>query len=845
MIRTIGWLLGIENATAIDHIDVSLAAPWAQDGFFWVMLGAAVLMGLAVFFYLRLQAKGPAGPRLALGVFRGVLLGLLLIMLADPVLQLTVVNRQKPFLYVIFDGTDSMAIQDELPDAQRAAIEKAVGWSGQPEKGVRPNPTSTGATADPAGSDAEQPAAGPPSRMDYVQSLVRQDQANLLRRLVEENQVQLEAFLFDGESTSQLRKLKLSESGDSRVDPEVIAKDLTTTGKVTALGSVLHEVGQQFGAGRLAGVVLVSDFAHNSGVAPLGTAQQSPIAKLDAPIYAVGVGATEAVDLAIDLQTDPKMKKAERSSVLVKLRQSGLAGQSVTVRVMARKLSGESGAADEGEINVGQRTITLAQNVETIEMPFTPDESGRFEFAATAEKLEGEIVDQNNQAARQVNIIDDYLRLMYVAYEPTWEWRFIKEVFHRDKLVGMQGFRTFLSSSDPRVRESNVLFLPTLTPKRSDFFANDVIFLDDMPRASLSDRFSTMLKEYVGNLGGGLVVIAGPRFGPKELQQTPLADMLPVIVDPNAELHEAPEYPEFRPRLTPHAARYPFMRLGNSDFENSRAWDNLGRLPWYQPVAALHEQAFSLADHPTDVCLDGKTPQPLIAVRQYGKGEVVYLGFNETWRLRRRYGEKYYRQFWSQLIYRLGMSHALGADKRFVARLDKQQYQEEEKVTLTVEAYDANYEPLSEETLPDRALVAELTVPGKNNVASTTLAVPMLRKGVFEARIPVYAEGSYSLRVKDPVTGKFDEQRFEVTPLSAERRRGVRDEQLQNELAQQTRGKAYDLTTVHKLPDDLQTQPIIERHTRNFALWSTPLWFGVIMVLMLGEWLSRKMIRLS
>src|SRR5262249_34988030 len=234
-------------------------------------------------------------------------------------------------------------------------------------------------------------------------------------------------------------------------------------------------------------------------------------------------------------------------------RQSGLDGQTVTVRVVGRKLSSES-AAVSAEINVGQRTVTLKNPVETIDLPFTPDDSGRFEFTATADKLEGEVVAQNNQAARQVNIVDDYLRLMYVAYEPTWEWRFIKEVFHRDKLVGLQGFRTFLSSSDPRVRESNVLFLPTLTPKRSDFFASDVLFVDDMPRAGLSDRFCERTKQYVGDLGGGLVVIAGPRFGPRELYQTPLADMLPVIVDPAAELQDAPQHPEFRLRLTPHAA---------------------------------------------------------------------------------------------------------------------------------------------------------------------------------------------------------------------------------------------------------------------------------------------------
>ena len=198
MIRTLGWLLGIENATAIDDFDVSLAASWAQDGLFWVILVAAALVVASIVFYLRFQAKGPIGPRLALGVFRGILLALLFIMLADPVLQLTVVNRQQPYLYVIFDGTDSMAIEDELPDAQRSAIEKSVGWKGKPAAATPlPIPTSTS-------SGANENSAASPSRMDYVQSLIRQEDANVLRRLVEEKQVQLEAFIFDGESTCLL-----------------------------------------------------------------------------------------------------------------------------------------------------------------------------------------------------------------------------------------------------------------------------------------------------------------------------------------------------------------------------------------------------------------------------------------------------------------------------------------------------------------------------------------------------------------------------------------------------------------------------------------------------------------
>jgi hypothetical protein len=158
MIRAIGWLLGIENATAIDDFEVSLAAPWAEGGAFWVFLiGAALLVGSLVF-YLRFQQKGPRGPRIALAVFRGILLALLVFTLTDPVLQLIVENQQPPLLYVIFDGTDSMAIEDELPPAERAAIEEAVAWT--PVRGA----SAPGA--------APPPGDTKPSRMDYLQALI-------------------------------------------------------------------------------------------------------------------------------------------------------------------------------------------------------------------------------------------------------------------------------------------------------------------------------------------------------------------------------------------------------------------------------------------------------------------------------------------------------------------------------------------------------------------------------------------------------------------------------------------------------------------------------------------------
>ena len=72
------------------------------------------------------------------------------------------------------------------------------------------------------------------------------------------------------------------------------------------------------------------------------------------------------------------------------------------------------------------------------------------------------------------------------------------------------------ASSDPQVRESNVLFLPHAHAQAQRVFRQR----RDLPRRhaagrSLNDRFCEMVKEFVGKLGGGLVVIAGPRFGPQ------------------------------------------------------------------------------------------------------------------------------------------------------------------------------------------------------------------------------------------------------------------------------------------------------------------------------------------
>jgi hypothetical protein len=854
----IARLLGREDVDSIDSVGVSFGADWAHDGPAWLLFGWLGLAFVSAWFYLKYQPRASRRRQVLLGFLRGTLLCLLLLILADPIVEVAFSSHPRPVLWLLLDGTDSMNITDRLTeeDVERLA---AVGLNGSEESGAgatddgpeqngpeqngpEQNGPEQNGPEQGGGTSTQQPSSRLPANEATRESLIKlwlTSDGNPLAELAE--RFRIEVFQFRRPDEVSAISLSSDDSAESEIDPQYVANQYTADGPVTSLGAAFNELRRRHTATGLTAVVTVSDFDHNSGASPIEAAR-----RLNVPVFSVGVGATHAVDLAVDLQTSLKMKKAETSNVSVTLRQQELDGVQVSVSLTAHPLETGSDRVSGRTLSIGERSVELSGPSTVLEFPFTPEDAGRFVFVAEVDPIDGETVTQNNRAEREVTVIDDFLRLLFVEYEPAWEWRFVKEVFHRDKLVGLRGFRTYLRSSDPIVRETNELFVPTLTLPRNEFFEYDVIFLGDMPASSLSTRFGEMVKEFVGKFGGGLVVMAGPRFGPGELAATPIAGMLPVIVDPDAQFRDDRA---FETQLTPLASSFDFMRLGDSDAENVKGWQNLGRLPWYQPVRRVEASATTvLAEHPRDMCVDGRTPQPLIAIRRYGRGEVIYLAHNEMWRLRRKYGERYYRQFWGQMIHRLGLSHALGSQKRFVVRADRQQYQPDQTALITVEAFDENFEPLTGDMLEERHLTGEVWLPGRSTEAlgeTRPVTLAEYRPGVFETRLPVSEAGNYVVRVNDPVTLEPVDVFFQVADLSVERRSATRNRSLQESIAAETGGRSSELYNAREMLAKFDPPRLTETTVEVIPLWSTWLTFGLIIGFMFTEWLLRKFANLT
>ena len=299
-----------ETVESIDSIGLSFAESWARQRPAILGLAIAVAVAMAAVFYFRgAKQRFAAGA----GCWRhraARCCGLVLLILADPILKIAYTHQPRPLLYVAIDGTESMTLRDDYPPSAKAQLDAATGLSqSSPAKASR---------------DGVCPGAVQENRPERLCAAARAFSACAYFLVSRRDGVDLL-----GSSDAPGQGIALAE----------IAERLTARGQVTNFSAALEDLYNKHSAERLAGVVLVSDFDQNAGPPPAGE-EDSPAKRLKVPIYAVGVGPESAVDLKIDLTVPPVIKKGEKRPVSVVIDQQRLEGQSVTVVVTARRLRG-------------------------------------------------------------------------------------------------------------------------------------------------------------------------------------------------------------------------------------------------------------------------------------------------------------------------------------------------------------------------------------------------------------------------------------------------------------------------------------------------------------------------
>jgi hypothetical protein len=739
---------------------VSLEAGLRDWGPLLAALVVALLGGVAVVaFYLFEPRRLSRTRRLTLAGVRLAAVLLLTLFLFRPFQLAAVFRGEKPRdVVVLADNSQSMTLRDHrVTPADRLRVALAC------------NRVPLGTTlADQAALQKVQTSLpADPTRLELLHCILQHPELRLREKLA--NLGPLVQCRF-GSSLKQY-----VEATDGKRDPLVEALDGTDA--ETRLADALEELlfrssarenetrkdgkpdaSRSPGSGEPpAAVVVLTDGWDRDGRARLLRAGQE-CARLGVPLHLIGVGSTEAGTLHLADVVAPDILFAQ-DTVAIPVRWRCLGIKKGTVRIWAT-LGGKEVASKEVPIKEGDDLREL--------LTFTPEKGAtkdeRLPLVVRIQAKDNPVF--KDEIVRQVRLLDQKVRVLYVENIARWEFQFIQRALLRDRRVEA---RFLLREGDAQTMKSGPPFLESFPSTRKELFDGyDLLILGDVPFNFLGAEKAQWIKDFV-NEGRGLVHIAGRVHAPASFHGTPLEELLPVEFQPQRFTTSTDVRTQgFQAQLTRYGQRDPMLMLADTVEENEKLWSELPSLYWFYPVTKLRSGAIPLLAHPTQKM--GDEPLPLLVHQHYGKGQVLFAGIEETWRWRFNAQDQYFARYWGQIVYRLGMRGLEGTRRTQVA-LDRSEALLGQTGQVYIRLLDADFKPVKQKSF--EVSLERLDAPAGEKRTHKVVMLPVPGSdGDYQGSISHDKVGRYQLRVPgpDPATLEF---RVEVPPQHELAQRGL------------------------------------------------------------------------
>ncbi len=464
------------------------------------------------------------------------------------------------------------------------------------------------------------------------------------------------------------------------------AYDLPDTDVLAALGALRDRIGSE----RLSGIVVVTDGIDRGPLADAVAANTLP--ELSGPLSVVQVGGQHAIlDLAVR-DVDAGGWAFVRTPFTLRARVEGSGAVPGTVGVSLLQ---------DGAPISAQRVVLDADGGADVRFEVIPSDAGRFHYEVAVDAPAGDAVPSNNSLPVVVSVVRDRMRVLQVAGAPGWDVKFLRRFLKGDPGIQLVCFYILRTPADLdgawRDDEISLIQFPyeDLFDEQIDSF--DIIILQNFDH---EPYFREEADALLGNVadwvkdGGGLVVVGGDKsFGQAGYGQTPLGDVLPVLVPGPST---TPLVDPFRPILTPEGERHPLTRLVGEAAENANWWARLPLVDGVNVVSGGVPGAAVLLAHPTAVDLSGN-PLPVLAVREVGSGRSMALMTDASWRwsvteAASGRGNQAYLRFWKNALRWLLRDPALS---RVAVDTPRENYRLGEDVRVVARVRDPGFAPLA------------------------------------------------------------------------------------------------------------------------------------------------------
>jgi hypothetical protein len=795
-----------------------------------IALPAAAALAIAAVYWLERRANNrfrrvavPMALRLAaVGLIAFVLL---------PQVKLAFDREGYPDIAIVLDRSASMATRDELQDPKVRA--KAEQLRGQ--------------------------FPGEIDRLRLAKQLLLRPGSDWIEKLLIEKQLKVHLYSMADDVRAVASLDDDTDLGGAREAVEALKPE----GASSRLGDGLQAVLKTFRGGSLTAIIAFTDGVTTAGDDLPKAGREA--ARAGVPLYLVGIGESQdPFDIALsDLKSAEVVVKGDQLVFEAKLTAQG-PNVPASVPVVLYERQGEK------RIERGRQDVVPDRGGKPLAFRFThtPTEIGEKTFVIEVPVQAGEAETGNNRLERVVLVTENKkLRVLYVEAYPRYEFRFVKTLLEREtesarsRAVDLDVLWLDASAGHWQLDKSTDRLRGAL-PTRTQLFEYDAIVYGDVNPALLpkSSAFFTDLGEFVREKGGGLVVLAGEHASPHKLWDSPFAELLPIQPTEAAAKSggppPTPESPglreEYLPKPTALGRTHPMLRFSSNDSENERIWNSLKGFYWGSVGYRRKPGAEVLATHPSKPAEgDGAAKHPLILQQFVGKGRVVFLGFDETWRWRFRTQEERFNQFWGQLLTAVAKNRVV----RVELKTDKQTaYRRDEPIRLTLRYPDDAPVPEAGAAVRVSLTRKPLQRPGQPELGEHERQTMQLtrvegQRATFETLLTRTPEGEYSFVMTHGLPpGAVDPPRAEarVLPPPGERDRLEMNRADLARAAAESRGKFYTIADAEKVFDDLP-EPVripLNQPCPPLSVWNHAAMFGILALLLSGEWWLRRRERL-
>jgi len=647
-------------------------------------------------------------------------------------------------------------------------------------------------------------------RMSIAKGLIHRDRDNVFGELAKQYDVRY--FAFDESLTPATGKGKQTQ---------VELGGLAPSGTGTHLGSAIQAAVDRHSGQPIAGVVVLTDGASNGGEDPLEVAAR--MGKWGVPVYPVVLGLPEPDDLAVRGMMAPAVVfQQDRVSVRFQLVAHGFPGRDAKVALTL-----------DGEVQA-ERRIPIGEGAEFLEMEFEVpmDRAGDARLAVAVETMEGEVAEENNRVARDVRILDEKIKVLYVEGKPRWEYRYLRWVLLRDHRLDV---KFWMMEGDPQLSRASPLYVSGLPEATDEAFRYDLIILGDIDpnRLRIAGEQMQRVAELVREHTGALLVLAGSDHDLAGYANTPLADLLPV--KPSEAERWVEPGPAVHPILTAAGRQSKVVVLEDDPDRNRELWQMvqpLYRLPAVEAKRSAHVLA-ELSDAP-----EREASYPLIAWQQSGTGKSMFVATDQLWRLRFKHGDEYHARFWGQAIQFLALYRLLGANQR--VRIEVQPEGSEhptgQRIEVVTNVLDERYRPSDAKSYtvyadrlsdpPEETPLVLRPVPG----------IDGLYRGSFT---PVIA-GRYEIRAGGEDRESANTVALTVKPAERETLEPRARRDLLEQMAARSGGRCLSISEVPALAGHVRGRTRTVTLHKERSLWD--LWAVLALFLALGavEWYLRR-----